>query len=313
MKEENTVSAKILETIYIYIYTHTHGVIKSNIIIKLKRILSKNWIKWVLLILILLLAYVTFLYEDVAHTIDNSITFAKAIFNGRILDFYELSAEFAQTRYGANYSTLIYALFAIWNLPIWALSGVVGENFLTWWLGLLWGKTFIVATTLATTYLIYKILILCDVKKERAYLATFLFLSSMIVFEVIFAIVQLDIVAVFFMLLGVYGYIKKNNILFFISFLLAVPLKMFALFLALPLILLRQKNLIKAGGTWVSMTALLVIEKILYSGSAVYKYALGAQSRDAIRQVLNSRNSNRKADYNIFGIIYLLNSLYIYI
>ncbi len=309
MSKKNDSSAEVLETVHTH--THTHSTIKRNIIIKLKQIFSKNWIKWACLISCLLVAYVIFIYDDMTHTIDNSITFAKSLLNGRVLEFYELSVEFAKTRYAANYSTLIYLLLAIWNLPVWAISGVVGENFSTWWLGLLWGKTFIVSMALATAYLVYKILILCNVKKERAYLGVFLFTSSMTFFEVIFAITQLDIVAAFLMLLGVYGYFKKNNILFFISFMIAVPLKMFALFLALPLILIRQKNLLKAGATWGSMTVLLVIEKILYSGSAVYKYALGAQSRDAISQLLNSRISNRKTNYNIFSNIYLPSSLYI--
>lgn len=285
---------------------------KKSILSKVKQILSKNWIKWALLILVLGFAYGIFMYIDMPDTIWNSITFTKAVLSGKLLNFYELSVKMSITQYAANYSIPIYLLLSIWNLPMVALSEILGVNFLNWWVGMLWAKTFIVMFTLLSAYLIYKILLLCDIKKEKAYLSVFLFLSSIIVFEVIFVTVQLDIVAIFFMLLGLYGYLKEDNFLFFISFTIAVPFKMFALLLALPLILLRQKNLLKAGGTWISMTALLIIEKILYSGSAVYKYALSAQTRDAMIQLQNSRDKHRKAIFNILSFVYLFSCIFIY-
>lgn len=302
MKEEGSLTNEVL----------TKYETKKSILSKAKQILSKNWIKWALLILVLGASYAIFMYADMLDTINNSIAFTKAFFNGKFFEFYELSVEMAVTRYAANYSVPIYLLLSIWNLPIFVLSGALGVDFITWWVGLLWSKTFIVMFALLSSYMIYKILLLCNIKKKRAYLGVFLFLSSIIVFDVIFVTVQLDIIPIFFMLLGLYGYLKKDNVLFFLSFTIAVPFKMFALLLALPLILLRQKNLLKAGGTWISMTALLIIEKILYSGSAVYKYALSAQTRDAMMQLQNSRNKYGKTIFNIFSFIYLFGSIFLY-
>lgn len=302
MKNENSIANETIDVVET----------KKNILSKVKEILSKNWIKWTLLILVLGVAYFIFIYLDMLDTICNSITFTKSALSGKLLEFYELSVKMSMTQYAANYSIPIYILLSIWNLPMLALSEVIGVDFLSWWVGILWSKTFIVMFALLSSYMIYKILLLCNVEKKKAYLGVFLFLSSIIVFDVIFVTVQLDIVPVFFMLLGLYGYLKKDNVLFFISFTIAVPFKMFAILLALPLILLRQKNLLKAGATWISMTGLLIIEKILYSGSAVYKYALSAQTKDAIFQLESSRNKYWKTNFNIPSFIYLLSSIFIY-
>ncbi len=253
------------------------------------------------------------MYGDETNTVDNSMTFAKSIFYGKGLNFYELSVELAHNRYPANYSIMIYFLYAIWNIPMYFVTKILGNNSFLWNLWLLWGKTFIVVMTVLSAYLIYKILRqCCNVSKEKSMLASFIFLSSMTTFSVVFVIVQLDIIAIFFMLLGLYGYLKKDNVLFYISFIIAVPLKMFAIFLALPLILLRNKSIIKAGLKTVLMMSLLIIEKILYSGSIIYKYALGSQSRDAINQVLGS-NIQIGSPISIFIALYICLLVYTYL
>ena len=61
------------------------------------------------------------------------------------------------------------------------------------------------------------------------------------------------------------GMLNKSGIIYFISNLMEPIFNFFKIEKALvPLILLRQKNLLKAGGTLVGMTSLLIIEKILY-------------------------------------------------
>ncbi len=255
---------------------------------RMKINLKKSSIKWILLIMILIVSSLIFIYNDMSNTVDNTIIFMKSVLEGKFIDFYELSVEQAKTNYAANYGILMYIILAIWFLPIFAILKILGAQSALFNAGLFLAKMFIVGMTILSAYLIYKIVLFCTDKKEKASLGVFLFLSSMIVFYPIFIIVQLDIIPIFFMLLGVYGYLKNNKLLFYFSFLLAAPLKMFALILVLPLILLREKNLLKAGIKWISMSGFIVLEKIIFSGSVIYKYALEAQAKDAITQILNS-------------------------
>ena len=259
---------------------------KEKLKVELK--FNKSSIKWIILVMILLVAFAIFIYQDIENTVDNTNIFIKSVFQGRFLEFYEMSVEQAKTNYAANYGIFIYIILGIWFLPIYILTMIFGENFIIWPVQLLWAKTFIVIMAILCTCLVYKIILLCTDNKDKANIGMFLFLSSVLVFFPVFIIAQLDIISVFFMLLGIYGYLKNNKVLFFVSFLIAVPLKMFAIILALPLILLREKNLFKAGIKWGAMAGLIILEKIIFSGSVIYKYALAAQSRDAISQVLNS-------------------------
>lgn len=274
---------------------------------------NKNSIKWILLIIVLLFSLFIFMYEDMTNTVDNTLTFLDSVFQGKVLNFYELSVENAQTSYAANYNVLVYVIFSIWFLPFYIVYKIMGlSSSMLSPTALLWGKFFIVIAAISSTYLIYKIITLCNVKKEKANLTTFLFFSSMIVFYVIFMIVQIDIIAIFFMLLGLYGYLKNNKLLFWISFTIATPLKMFAIFLSLPLILLREKNLFKAGITWLSTMSLLILENLIFSGSSVYKYALAAQSTSSINQLLSSRHLHWSPNHYICCTLYCTNRIFIY-
>ncbi len=274
---------------------------------------NKNSIKWIFLVIVLLFSLFIFMYEDMTNTVDNTLTFLDSVFQGKVLNFYELSVENAHTNYAANYNVLVYVIFSIWFLPFYIVYKIMGlSNSMFSSASLIWGKFFIVTVAILSTYLIYKIIVLCNGKKEKANLTPFLFFSSMIIFYVIFMIVQIDIISIFFMLLGLYGYLKNNRLLFWISFTIAVPLKMFAIFLSLPLILLREKNLLKAGIIWLSTMSLLILEKLVFSGSSVYKYALAAQSEAAINQLLGSRSLHWSTSPYIYRSLYWTNCIFIH-
>ncbi len=252
----------------------------------------EKWLLAGLLAAVLLVAYVVFLYTDLTNTIDNSIIFAKSVYKGRVLDFYELSVEQAVTDWAANYNVIIYIIFGIWNAPAYLVFRHFGGELAfpmtaSCWLNL-WSKTLIMIFISCMAWLVYKIVYYCREKREDGLLAAFLLMSSMAVFYPVFIASQLDSIALTFMLLGLYGYLKENQKLFIGAFMIAVPCKMFAILLALPLILLKEKNVFKAGILWISTMALLILERLVYHGSYIYKYALGSQSRDAINGILNA-------------------------
>ncbi len=268
--------------------------------------------EYLLLIIILLAAYFIFMYHDMLDTVENSIIFAKSIFHGKLLNFYDLSVAQTRTLFSANYHILIYVIFSIWLMPGYLVAHLLGKNFLYWPIGLLYSKTLIIIVTLIVSYLIYKIIKMCGIKKEKAVFAPFIFLSSFLVFFPVFITSQIDIFSIFFMLLGLIAYLKNKDFWFIICFMIAAPLKMFAILLVLPLILLRYKNLFKASLLTLSTTALIIIEKLLFSGSVIYKYALSSQSSAAIGGLLGS-NIKLGRPLTIFIVLYLCLLAYCYI
>lgn len=228
------------------------------------------------------------MYTDLTNTIDNANILLRAVIRGRVLDFYELSVEESVTDFAANYNFLIYALFAIWQAPAYFVAHVLHRNYMSWPWTLLWSKLLVVLFSAAVAYFMYKIVLLLAKDKKRAAFAVCLFYSSTMVLYPVFICGQLDVISMTFILMGVYRYLKEDIRGFWLSFVFAVPFKMFALILALPLILIKQKNLLKAGLMWISMTSLLVIENIVFQGSPIHYWALKAQSDDAIKALLGS-------------------------
>lgn len=232
--------------------------------------------------------YLILLYMDLENVIDNSNILLSALRHGKLLSFYEYSVEQASSNYAANYSFPVFALFAIWQAPMLFITKLAGKDYLEWPVSLLWSKLLLVLFMVAVAYMIYKIVLLCTQNEEKGLLAVFLYFSSMIVYFPVIHCGQLEVISMLFMLVGIYYYLRENMRLFWAGFLLAVPFKGFALLLALPLLLLREKHLLKVFAALASMTGLLLIEKILFRGSTVYKYALLSQNRDVIGQMMET-------------------------
>ena len=273
---------------------------------------------WAVLGPALLFAHVTFMFMDLTNTIENSNFLIDAIREGRFLDFYEISAERAHTNWAANYNLLIYVIFGIWQLPLYVLAHVCERTYLEWLPSMLWSKTLVLLFSLGVAWMIARITRLCVDDGDEAdgavlpRLAAFLYLSSMATLFSVGLCGQLDAISSFFSLWGVYAYIKHDIKRFWLFFAIAAPLKMFALLLALPLVLAREKRLPRALLFWASMAVLIVIERFVFAGSPSYRVALASQSRDAISYVL-SVNIGLDLSFAPFVAGYLVLVLWAYI
>ncbi len=70
-----------------------------------------------------------------------------------------------------------------------------------------------------------------------------MFLSSAALFVIVFVVSQVDGFALFLLLLGFYYYLKGSGKAFLLCYMIAMPSKMFAVFLFLPLVLLKEKRI----------------------------------------------------------------------
>ena len=247
-----------------------------------------KYLEYGLFILAAAAAYLVFMHPDLRNTIDNSNIFLSAIKNGKLLSFYEYSVEKAVNRYSANYNLMIYIIFGIWQAPMLILTRLLGKDYVEWSISLAWSKLLLVLFMFAVAVFVYKIVLECAQKKERALLAVYLYFTSVLVFFPVLICCQLEVVATFFMLVGLYYYLKGNMLFFWLAFLISVPIKGFGLLMALPLLLLKEKNLLKVFAMLGSMMSLVLIEKLIYRNSVVYKYALQAQNDDVIEGIMGT-------------------------
>lgn len=272
-----------------------------------------TWPEWLLLGMVFLFAYFIFMYIDITNTIDNSVLFTKALFSGEILNFYDYTIDNASTNFPANYEIIAYIPFAIWNLPLAIGNMAFGFDYMHSTLALLWAKGVIVVFAVITLYVFYKILRLCSVSKEMSSLACFVLVTSLMFFWPVFLIVQIDIPAVLLMVLGLYFYLKCNEKLFILCFAIAIPFKMFALMLFVPLLVFREKRIlvIIAKCIFVALPELLCM--FIYRNSEAYDFALKSQSRDAMNSLLNYTETIGTRKLSLFIVAFFAVCVFCYV
>lgn len=234
----------------------------------------------------LLFAFLVFYYGDLGSTLENAVLLADAIKEGQLLHYYDYTIDHVTSYWAANYDLPIYIIFAVWNIPIIIARAAFGLSISSGW-ALLWCKGIVVFFTFGITILLFRTARLLEVSKEGSLFACLLFLSGLNVVAPVFILGQYDCISLFFMLLGLYYYLRKKKA-FYLCFMIAVPLKMFALFLVLPLILLREKRipfaLLKTGLTCILWMAF----KAMFLGDMGYKIAVGAQGQDGLAKLLSA-------------------------
>jgi len=199
------------------------------------------------------------------------------LLNGHIFDFYDsLEPLFG----GASYLISSYIVFAIWNIPIHIIGfdPVTGSTAVPT-IFIMWFKLLPCIIYVISSILVYKICITIGMGNLKSKLCSFVYLSTPVAFYGQFIFGQYDIFTLFFILLGLYYFYKKNMIKFVLFFGIAMTFKYFALLIFIPLLFLREKRisriLLYTTGFFIPIVALTLI----YMGSDVFwdgVYGFGA-------------------------------------
>ena len=232
-------------------------------------------VDWALLGIILLGAYAFFLYGDVRATFEHSFNFLDSVLQGRIGDFYRIAIEHTSTGHPAVYDIPLYLLFGLWNLPTYIIYRITGFQYLLSTPAQLWLKTMMVLAALLAAKVLVDIARDLGVSRQRSKWVAFFFLSSMTLFVPVFVIVQYDIIMIVFILLGLRAYLRGRLGRFLLWFAIANTLKLFALFIFVPLLLLREKRLRVVALQVVVGLIGLVGCRAIYHGNVAYKASTG--------------------------------------
>lgn len=232
-------------------------------------------VDWALLGVILLGAYAFFLYGDVRATFEHSFNFLDSVLQGRVGDFYQIAIEHTSTGHPAVYDIPLYLLFGLWNLPTYIIYRITGFHYLLSTPAQLWLKTLIVLAALVAAKVLVDIARDLGVGRQRSKWVAFFFLSSMTLFVPVFVIVQYDIIMIVFILLGLRAYLRGRLGRFLLWFAIANTFKLFAIFIFVPLLLLREKRLrVVALQLGVGLIGLVACRAI-YHGNVAYKASTG--------------------------------------
>ncbi|MDD3141736.1 MAG: hypothetical protein PHX08_22610 [Lachnospiraceae bacterium] len=212
--------------------------------------LNVSWWEWTIILIALLLPLISFLYEDTNSIIRCGIDVLKSICEGRFSDYYNFSRESRNAGlmiHPPTYDYLFYLTVGIWEIPVAIIELVTGKTLENSLLMLCYSKCILVLFLILSAWIVYKIAREVGLTEKIATWAAFMFMTSGFVFANVCIAGQYDILGIFFTLLGVYFYTKGNMKGFTLLFAIAIQFKFFPLFIFIPLLLLKEKNLIKIG------------------------------------------------------------------
>lgn len=232
-------------------------------------------VDWGLLIAVLSIAGVSFIYGDVMVTFQHSFNFLDTLLEGRPQDFYARAIENSAYGHPAVYDIPVYIVFALWNLPTYVIHQLTGFDYLVSTPAQLWLKAMMVVFALIATKLLMTIARALGVSADRSKWVGFYFLSSMSLFVPVFVIVQYDIISIVLMLAGILAYLRGRTRSFLLWFVAANTFKLFALFIFIPLVLLREKNLIRAAAQVLVGLVGLILCRLLYRGDVAFEASTG--------------------------------------
>ena len=207
-----------------------------------------------ILFLAMLLPLVSVYYDDANSIIRQGMNVWEALFSGHFLHYFSLCGESVKQGlmvHQANYGLVMNLILAVWNLPLWIAEKIAGGNILEHFAARVWGKSEMLLCAWICVGLLKRIAGKLGFDEKRKQLLGFLFLSSAWLVLGALLVAQIDIICMVFILLAFEALLDENIRKFLIFFTLSVLTKEFAVFVFLPIILLKEKNLIKAGAMMV--------------------------------------------------------------
>ncbi|MEI0448236.1 hypothetical protein R4J03_14425 [Brachyspira intermedia] len=199
--------------------------------------------------IITILCFFSYIYSDVLVIFPFSVNF----FNVNPLNFfYEVYQKVGSYHKPDDLPYLSYVLYSILFLPLWIYSKIKNITYYTWHheqfeigtFEIIYIKFLLLLFVILSSIIIYKICKKIGFDNEKSKLSSFMFITSPFTMIPVFIISQVEIIMIFFTLLGILDYLN-NNKRYLLWFAIAIPLKLFPFFILIPLVLLKEKQIKK--------------------------------------------------------------------
>lgn len=270
---------------------------------------KKYYKEFGLLILILLILFVSFRYNDLKYILFYEHSLLNNIINYKSLNFYQYCLE-QYNQYGfeagacyALWGMPMYLILGIWGIPIYAASTILDTSVYEMIKNagvVIYGKSIVLIFLLLTLALTLKYFDKCQNKNIDKQQFSLLFLSSYMAVAPVFIQGQCDIIEVFFAVAGIYFLTVKNNKkVFLLSFIIAVSLKQMSILIFIPIILLTEKKIWKILANIGGMLIFPVINKVFLGGPIDY-----AENTSNIAVILENKLPILGGDIPVFLLFY---------
>lgn len=204
---------------------------------------------YIILSIIIMLCFFSYIYSDILVILPFSVNF----FNVNPLHFFsEVYQKVGSYHKPDDLPYLSYILYSILFLPLWIYSKIKNITYYTWHhekfeigtFEIIYIKFLLLLFVILSSIIIYKICKKIGFDNKKSKLSSFIFISSPLTSISVFIISQVEIIMIFFTLLGILDYLN-NNKRYLLWFAIAIPLKLFPFFILIPLVLLKEKHIKK--------------------------------------------------------------------
>lgn len=152
-----------------------------------------------------------------------------------------------------------------------------------------YSKLLLLVFLLMSAYVVRKIALEIGLSSKNSSWTAFAFMSSGFVYAYLCITGQYDILGIFFTLVGVCYYIKKDMVKFTLVFAIAIQYKFFPLFIFIPLLLLKQKNLLKIAMHMVCVVIPLFVLRIPFLNDTTAMVEKDLIQADMVDRIFRNR------------------------
>ena len=286
--------------------------ISENKIFSFKNLPTNFRIYFYILILVLCILFFSHIYGDILITSRHGMLLIDHVLNGDIASFYQNSFSssgniYHTSNYYAIYNILIYITFALWNIPLYILENIFQVDVMNNLFCLIWMKSILLFFLYLNIKIFNDILNQFDFSYQDKFLANFSILSSVGVLCPLFVTSQYDIIGLYFILIGVYKYLKSERFRFIFYFSIAICFKSYALLVYIPLVLIQEKRILFVFRDILMGLFLIVITKLPFILSTPN---LALSEIDFINRLLNLSSMSINPLIFVLVIIYCASYYY---
>lgn len=259
----------------------------------------------------LLFCFFTMYYADITVTCQFGITFIDSLFDGKILSFYANALSAGIAPEGAVYDIGTYVIFGIWGFPVWALNKITGFSVLS--VGsLLWFKLLLVLFLAGTVRIVRKISGQLGLDSNQSAIAAVIFLLSSTVVIPVFCVAQYDIIALFFLMRGIYSFNdgRERSFLFWTA--ISMTIKPLTILILVLLIVLKKKNVFFIVSDMVKGSSLMLLCKGIYSLSPAYRESCSGFLEKNLVNMFDTRIGGSYSEISVFIMGLMVVYIYAY-
>lgn len=282
------------------------------------REMKKYYKEFSMILIMLLIFFASFRYNDTKYIMFYEHSFIANIMNNGQTSFYEYCLQQLEL-YGhdagacyALWGMPMYLILGIWGIPLYAVSSIANVTIYdlikNMWC-VIYGKLYLILFLAICLWIMLKIYEKFQHKNLSKQEIILLVLSSYMIVAPIFIQGQCDIVEMAFVLLGIYCLIGKNNkFTFLLCFIVAISLKQVSILIFIPLLLLFEKNIFKIGLKVASTLIIPVLGKFIFGGPIDTSV-----NSSNVNDIIMNKVPFLNGDIPLFIIVYALICIYSYL